>query len=174
MLLRIVPTVGPQLTWIPPNWDPDLRITGNLFPTQILMLNDALAALRESLTLITGVSEWDYWGLAPDSEYPEVGQIWPTKVSFSGARQEIEFFCAFAIYTPGSPSGLLSRVSQVVSSIQTGYGPTAYPCALGSSGFTASLGSMDIGSPSTTAPSSVGPQVTGSWVAVSFNLSLSK
>ena len=174
MFLRIVSPQGPQLSWVPPNWQPDLRITGSLLPTQLLMLNDALTTLRSSLTQVTGIDEWDYWGLAPDSEYPEVGQLWPTGVSFSGARQTIDFFCAFAVYHPGSPSGLLTRISQIVSQVQSSYGPSAYPCPLGSSGFAASLGSLDIGSPSTTAPSSIGPGITGSWVAVSFVISLSK
>jgi hypothetical protein len=136
------------------------------------MLIDTQITLKNSLRL-SGISNWDYWGMAPDSNVPKAGNTWPIKVSYEGSREVIEFFVSAGFYGV-SLAAIAPEISGFLGFLRGAYGPQAQ-CdpEMASKGISTSLSQIDIGLPSTSAASSNRPEGSGVWVAVSFTLTLS-
>lgn len=110
--------------------------------------------------------------MAPDQNVPKAGNTWPTKVSFDGSFEVIEFFVSAGFYGE-SLGAIAGDLSGFLGFLRDSYGPQA-PCSapLASLGISPELGKIDIGIPSTSAASSNRPEASGVWVAITFTITL--
>lgn len=135
------------------------------------MLLTILQATREALGAGTTVADWEFWGVAPDSENPAVGSVWPTSVTPADmGRVGYGLFCTAALWAP-SPATLETQIDGFVGSLLSTLSGQGCPPALNAIGATAVLGELEIGIPSTSAASSTG-NLRGLWSSVSFTLSI--
>lgn len=133
---------------------------------------DLRNSLVTSLLGTTGIQDWDYWGMAPDASFPQVGNVWPVSIDAPkpGRPLIVEFLAVAAVWAP-SPNDLFPLISQLADNITSSYGPQS-GCPDGLSNvISIELGALTIGAPSTSAASSVGLE-GGSWAAISFTLTL--
>lgn len=136
-------------------------------------LQQSRLALSAALTRVTGVPMWDYWGLAPDVDFPIVGLLWPDSVTPQGSTNKLLFEASAAFWST-EPEPLWSQLSGFIDSLGSALGPNNHCLAeLASVGFSARLaGPIRVGLPNTSAASSTGPNVGGVWVPVNFTIEL--
>ena len=151
--------------------------SNRLFPlaqNPVVPLIQKLNALKVSLTAETLVKNWDYEGVAPDSEFPLVGSVWPISLQPGtvGRGSVTEFLCVAALWAD-TQVNLLQNISVFTESISNVYGSQTANCPsdLASVASLVTLGPLTIGAPSYSAPSSIG-DVRGVWASVQFPLSI--
>lgn len=136
-------------------------------------LTQILSTLKTSLSITTGVEEWDYEGVAPDSAFPAVGSVWPYLVTPGtvGKKATVDILVVAALWA-SSPSELLTALSSFTNSILAAYGDNI-PCdsQLGTVASSVGLGGLTIGAPSYSAASAAG-NLRGTWASVEFTLTL--
>ena len=136
-------------------------------------LQETQSSLKDALTRLSSVSNWDYWGPAPDADFPLVGSVWPVSVEPAkiGKPPVYEFLCTAALWAD-TPESLSAVVSDFLSSITENIGDSL-PCLaeFTRNGQSISLGVLTVGLPSTSAASSLGP-IKGIWSAVTFTVNI--
>lgn len=136
-------------------------------------LSETISAVKGVLGTATAVTDWDYWGVAPDPSFSSVGSVWPIAVTPGtvGKSPTQELQCTAALWR-GTPEALEASIADFVGSVTAVFGDNSpCPSGLGSLGLSSSLGTLTIGLPSTSAASSTG-NLSGIWAAVSFTLSI--
>ena len=136
-------------------------------------LQSTRTALAAALTRVTAVPMWDYWGLAPDADFPVVGLLWPDSIDPMGSLVKLRFEASAAFWSI-EPEPLWSHLSSFTEDLGGAFGPNS-PCLseLAFLGLSASLtGPIRIGLPNSSAASSTGPNAGGVWVPVNFTLEL--
>lgn len=134
------------------------------------MLTAVTNSLKATLT-ITGVENWDYWGSSPDRDFPIVGAVWPVEVISTGNMSAATYFVSAAFWGENLSSIHLPLDKFVETAISLFGQNRPCPSELAARGMSAALeGSINIGTPNTSAASSIGPHVGGLWVTCSFTL----
>lgn len=135
-------------------------------------LGEIRQSLKQSLQAVTGISDWDYWGMAPDASFPRVGNAWPTAIMAAkpGIPISYEFIVTAALWS-ASPELLMEDISDLAEQVTQVYGPLS-GCPTGLENVSGiEMGVISVGAPSTSAASAVGLE-GGTWAAVSFTLTL--
>jgi len=118
------------------------------------------------------ITDWDYWGMAPDRLHPSVGTIWLSSYSAptQGNPEGVAVFSLDAALWAETPATLQGLIFDYTDFISSRFSNVKCPAELSKLGADVSVTELKISPPSSSAASSAQPRLGGVWSLISTSI----